>query len=535
MVSPFMPNGTLRDHVSDPDDPVSLDEKFRLLYQVASGMAYLHSRRIIHGDLKAANILLDSGFNAVLSDFGLSRTKHTSASLDRNRSSDLNGGTDGYMAPEMLDDDDPSGTTMKTDVYAFAITMHEVLNDAKPVWVTNDGQPMRPITIALQTCSGKRPKRVSGVPTDIWALIERCWAHHPIDRLEFPEILSTLRRFNHASVHTESPPPSGRTSERMFDGIDSAIHLPGPLVSCVKQGNPEACLEVAKFGADGRSTQLHKASSDHGNLEASFQLAWFVFLGEGVPQNDHTAFLLWQEVSTKSDDRVLKPIATHMLGWMHYLGRGTERDEQKGIKIIRNNESDEFKLGESECLAVWFMAPSNTSVSCKFFEQCQLGSERDWLCKHLVAVCLHFGFGTTQDQQKASAIFEQLANEGHSDSQYWMGECYRCGLGVSRDHSSAFQWFSKSADQGNSYGQWWVGGCYHFGFGVAKNDTKAAEWFRKSGEQGNRYGEYSIGNCYHNGWGVAKNIDTALFWYRQSAGHGHGGAINSLLALGSWP
>ncbi|KAI9202402.1 kinase-like domain-containing protein, partial [Polychytrium aggregatum] len=48
MVSPFMPNGTLRNHVANNNVP--LEEKLRLLFQAASALAYLHSRRIIHGD-----------------------------------------------------------------------------------------------------------------------------------------------------------------------------------------------------------------------------------------------------------------------------------------------------------------------------------------------------------------------------------------------------------------------------------------------------------------------------------------------------
>ncbi|KAI9209528.1 kinase-like domain-containing protein, partial [Polychytrium aggregatum] len=191
MVSPFMPNGTLRNHVANNDVP--LEEKLRLLFQAASGMAYLHGRRIIHGDLKAANVLLDASFNAVVTDFGMSRTKHTSASLNPNKSNSLNGGTEGYMAPEMLDEDDPSGTTMKTDVYAFAITMYEVLNDAKPVWASRDGHPMKPFQILSQLLQRKRPKRLDGITDDIWALIERCWAHNPSDRLSFREILAALQ------------------------------------------------------------------------------------------------------------------------------------------------------------------------------------------------------------------------------------------------------------------------------------------------------------------------------------------------------
>ncbi|KAI9206259.1 uncharacterized protein BJ171DRAFT_422229 [Polychytrium aggregatum] len=221
---------------------------------------------------------------------------------------------------------------------------------------------------------------------------------------------------------------------------------------------------------------------------------------------------------------------------MHYLGRGTVQDKQKGIKIIRENESDEFKLGEDNCLAsIWNNIKSDSPAACKFFELCQLGSDRDWLCSHLMAVCLYYGFGTTEDKKKAAGIFEQLANEGHSDSQYWIGKCYHWGEGVSKDYGKAFEWLSKSADQGNSYGQWRIGYCYDSGIGVTEDKAQAAEWYRKSAEQGNQYGQNNLGVCYRNGWGVPKNIDTAVFWFRKSADQDCQVAVDKLRDLGKWP
>ncbi|KAI9193056.1 kinase-like domain-containing protein, partial [Polychytrium aggregatum] len=192
MVSPFMPNGTLLKYVSDPNNPRSTEEKLRLLYQVAAGVAYLHGNSIIHADLKAANVLLDSSFNAVLTDFGLSRTKRTSESAARARTSAFEGGTQGYMAPEMLDGDEPAGNSKLTDVFAFAVTIYEVINNGK-VWITKDNTPMQPFQIGFQICSGKRPKRFDGIPDDIWDLIERCWAQSPSDRPSFAEILVALQ------------------------------------------------------------------------------------------------------------------------------------------------------------------------------------------------------------------------------------------------------------------------------------------------------------------------------------------------------
>ncbi|KAI9203820.1 kinase-like domain-containing protein [Polychytrium aggregatum] len=193
MVSPFMPNGTLHSHFS-ATEPRPYGEKIRLLYQVASGMAYLHGNNIVHGDLKSLNVLLDGSSNAVVTDFGMARTKYTSATANRTRRDQPTGGTLDYMAPEMLDDDDPMGSSITTDIYAFGITMYEVLNDCKPIWVTADGQPMRPTAIERQVLRGNRPKRLDDIPDDIRALIERCWHQDPAMRPKFPEILAILRQ-----------------------------------------------------------------------------------------------------------------------------------------------------------------------------------------------------------------------------------------------------------------------------------------------------------------------------------------------------
>ncbi|KAI9190823.1 kinase-like domain-containing protein, partial [Polychytrium aggregatum] len=189
MVSPFMPNGTLHSYISTAPNPRPLGEKIRLLYQVASGMAYLHGNNIVHGDLKSLNVLLDTGLGAVVTDFGMSRTKRTSTATNHTRRNEPMGGTLDYMAPEMLDDDNPVGSSKSTDVYAFGITMYEVLNNCKSIWVTADGQPMRERVIESQVLRNHRPKRVVDIPDNIWALIERCWHQDSAQRPKFLEIL----------------------------------------------------------------------------------------------------------------------------------------------------------------------------------------------------------------------------------------------------------------------------------------------------------------------------------------------------------
>ncbi|KAE9049538.1 hypothetical protein PR001_g3220 [Phytophthora rubi] len=87
----------------------------RIAGDIANGMRFLHSRKpaVIHRDLKSANVLLDAKGVAKLCDFGLVRTKFTSA------------GTPSYMPPELL-----SGQpfSKSVDVFMFGILLWEIFS-----------------------------------------------------------------------------------------------------------------------------------------------------------------------------------------------------------------------------------------------------------------------------------------------------------------------------------------------------------------------------------------------------------------------
>ncbi|KAJ4827249.1 hypothetical protein Tsubulata_015213 [Turnera subulata] len=92
------------------------------------GLEYLHEfckPAVIHRDLKSSNILLDSNFNAKLSDFGLAV-----ADSSHNKNKLKLSGTVGYVAPEYMLDGE---LTDKSDVYAFGIVLLELLLGRRPV------------------------------------------------------------------------------------------------------------------------------------------------------------------------------------------------------------------------------------------------------------------------------------------------------------------------------------------------------------------------------------------------------------------
>lgn len=90
-------------------------------------MVFLHKHKIIHGDLKPANVLVDNGHRARITDFGLSKIKSSMTTQTVNDVSQNSmpsaPGTKVFMAPERL----RRGTmSYATDVYAFAMSAFQV-------------------------------------------------------------------------------------------------------------------------------------------------------------------------------------------------------------------------------------------------------------------------------------------------------------------------------------------------------------------------------------------------------------------------
>ncbi|KAI9208754.1 uncharacterized protein BJ171DRAFT_471732 [Polychytrium aggregatum] len=153
-----------------------------------------------------------------------------------------------------------------------------------------------------------------------------------------------------------------------------------------------------------------------------------------------------------STDQDIKRIATFMLGWMVYLGRGTLQDKGVGFEIIRENKTKEFSVGEDECTLESTLSHPPTNPNEFLFNLCQLGADREWLCKHLLAICYANGLGTNKNQFHAAQIFEELADEGYDDSQFLRSWIRIPRLGSnehSKEFEKSFEYTLKSADKGS--------------------------------------------------------------------------------------
>ncbi|EOA30107.1 hypothetical protein CARUB_v10013218mg [Capsella rubella] len=130
LVYEFVPNNTLEYHLHGKNLPVmDFSTRMRIALGAAKGLAYLHEDchpRIIHRDIKSANILLDFNFDAMVADFGLAKLTSDNYTHVSTRVM----GTFGYLAPEYAS----SGKlTEKSDVFSYGVMLLELITGKRPV------------------------------------------------------------------------------------------------------------------------------------------------------------------------------------------------------------------------------------------------------------------------------------------------------------------------------------------------------------------------------------------------------------------
>jgi len=195
-----------------------------LLEQVADGLHFMHEYKVVHGDLKGANVLINDEGKACISDFGIAsiqehvepsplaalnqaeeksilrrcrealrrggKSQSLASSLSSRMSSFSGAGTLRWMAPERLIPEEldlqSAKATFSSDVFSFAMLSIEVYSGEVPY------HPVPQNVACLNTIAGRRPARPPDVPDLVWMLIKECWRAEPAGRPSFLSVYNRL-------------------------------------------------------------------------------------------------------------------------------------------------------------------------------------------------------------------------------------------------------------------------------------------------------------------------------------------------------
>lgn len=292
------------------------DEFRKIASELASGLAAIHARGLVHGDLKPGNVMVTDD-RATILDFGFAQERARLSS--RRPGSPPDGGTPNYMAPERLHS---GGASPEDDVYALGLTLWEM-------WTCRVPEPG-----ARPRARPMRPQILFDVPSSLTLdeikQLYRCLSDDPSQRPRARH----LRFFNPARL-TASPtqvprdrldpgPPLGRSSAQQF--------TPGGQALLCTYASNAADLVGQLFSLDSPSLTLGRRSDQD------------IIVPEATVSGAH-ASLRWQQGSWVIEDR----------GSTNGTYADHAYDRKAQVNVLHGGE---VQLGEARMKLVSFRADS---------------------------------------------------------------------------------------------------------------------------------------------------------------------------------
>jgi len=180
MITEYLPKGSLFDYIHRTKGKFTEHEQIHIAYEIAVALKYLHSRNIIHCDLKSSNILIDDNWKIKIGDFGLSRF------INKKNPSENSGriGTPHWMAPEILKG---GNYEESADVYSYGMILWEILSLEIPYFGID---PRKLINIVAEE------RKIVDIPIKgnfhIRKLTAQCLNYDPLKRPVLKQIVTTL-------------------------------------------------------------------------------------------------------------------------------------------------------------------------------------------------------------------------------------------------------------------------------------------------------------------------------------------------------
>jgi serine/threonine protein kinase len=189
MITEYLPKGSLFDYIHRDRGKISEKDQIKIASEIAVALKYLHSRNVIHCDLKSSNVLIDDNWKIKIGDFGLSRF----FSLDNDEDNRGRIGTPHWMAPEVL-----KGEKYRqcADIFSFGMILWEILSLEIPYYGVDPYQVIS--LVADQRQIVKVPEKGNKL---IRKITERCLSYDPSKRPQLDELVEILGKAKSHDQH----------------------------------------------------------------------------------------------------------------------------------------------------------------------------------------------------------------------------------------------------------------------------------------------------------------------------------------------
>ena len=249
-----------------------------------------------------------------------------------------------------------------------------------------------------------------------------------------------------------------------------------------------------------RVNKLVTSLAEQGDAKSQFKMGMIYKLGQGV-QQDYEEAVKWYRLGAEQGDIN----AQYNLGLMYENGQGVQQDYKEAVKWCRL-AAEQGDVEAQYNLGLMYRTGQGTPQSHK--------ESIKWLLKvaeqNVVILSIK-----AQRLIRANyhQLHKQIAEEGDSYAQRFLGASYYLGLGVTQDYAEAAKWYKKAAEKEDRIAQNILGAMYAKGKGVSKDFVEAYKWFSISGKTGNgRMYKEKIGKQKMTSAQIAKAQELVRKW-----------------------
>ena len=277
--------------------------------------------------------------------------------------------------------------------------------------------------------------------------------------------------------------------------------------------------------------------------------------GIGVPRDDAKARQWYTKAAAtfKKAAEQGDADAQYRLGTMYKEGKGVPRNDDMSCQWYAKAAAQKHEAGLNALKQLAEQGHADAQLSLGNMYANGIGVPRDggmarqWDAK-----------AARQSHKVNLSVLKQLAEQGHADAQFRLGDRYKEGKGVPRDGDMACQWYAKAAaqghdaglnaltqlaEQGNADAQYRLGTMYKEGKGMPQDYVRACQWYAKAAAQGHDAGlnaltqlaerghadaQYRLGTMYKEGRGVPQDDGRACQWYAKAAAQGYDAGLSDL-------
>jgi len=182
IVTEYIPGGTVRSNINKDKGEISWATRAKMAYEVATALSFLHSKKMIHRDIKSENLLISENWNVKLCDFGLAR----SVSEPKKKQRMTLCGTDDFMAPEVTLGMDYNAAC---DIFSYGMFLCELVLREHVEDVLPRG-PQNFFGLDTEQFLNMTPE---GTPPEMVSMVLKCCEYEPSKRPDAKQVVQALQ------------------------------------------------------------------------------------------------------------------------------------------------------------------------------------------------------------------------------------------------------------------------------------------------------------------------------------------------------